>query len=146
MIRYPPVSFHYQVSFNGIGDRTIDSGFQSVSGLDVTMQTEEIKEGGENGYTHHLPLRASYPNLILERGLIVESKLIDWCQNTFLNMEIKPVSLDIILLNEEHEPLMTWNIVHAWPVKWSVSDLNAQNNEIAIEKLELKYRSFSIIK
>lgn len=146
MLRYPPVSFHYQVSFNGIGDSAIDTGFQSVTGLSSTMEIEDIKEGGENRFTHHLPVRASFKNLILERGLVLDSALIDWCQNTFQNMEIKPVSLNIILLNENHSPLITWNIVHAWPVKWSVSNLNAMDNKIAIESLELNYRYFTIFK
>jgi phage tail-like protein len=49
---YPPVSFHYIVTFNGIGDKTIDTQFQSVSGLSAEMETEPVKEGGENRFTH----------------------------------------------------------------------------------------------
>jgi phage tail-like protein len=47
-------------------------------------------------------------------------------------------------LNEEHEPLITWNVVHAWPVKWSVGDLNAEESKIAIETIELVYNYFNI--
>jgi phage tail-like protein len=52
--------------------------------------------------------------------------------------------LTISLLNEEHEPLITWNVVHAWPVKWAVGDLNAEESKIAIETIELVYNYFNI--
>lgn len=141
---YPPVSFHYIVSFNGIGDKTIDTQFQSVSGLSVEMDTESINEGGENRFAHQLPGRASYTDLVLKRGFAKDSDLIGWFRDTFENMIIKPVTIDISLLNEEHEPLVSWNIVHAWPKKWSMSDLDAEQNAIAIETLEMHYRTFSI--
>jgi phage tail-like protein len=141
---YPPVSFHYVVSFNGIGDKTIDTQFQSVSGLSAEMETEAVKEGGENRFTHQLPVRASYTDLVLKRGLAKDSNLIDWFRDTLENLIIQPVTVDISLLNEEHEPLVSWNIVHAWPKKWSLSDLDAEQNAIAIETLELHYRTFSI--
>jgi phage tail-like protein len=35
-------------------------------------------------------------------------------------------------------------VVHAWPKKWSLSDLDAEQSGIAIETLELHYRTFSI--
>ena len=146
MDNYPPVSFHYIVSFNGIGDKIIDTQFQFVSGLTVEMESEQVKEGGENRFTHKLPTGSSYSDLVLKRGLATDSNLIRWFRNAFENLEIKPVTLNISLLNEAHEPLMSWNIVHAWPKKWSLSDLDAQQNAIAIETLELNYRTFSVIR
>lgn len=141
---YPPVSFYYQVSFNGVGDKTIDTRFQSVSGLSAEVQTETYKEGGENRFEHILPVRSSYSNLTLKRGLVKDSDLIKWFTDTFDSMQVQPVTLDILLLNEEGDPLVSWNVVHAWPKKWSVSDLDAEKSAIAIETLELHYRTFSI--
>jgi phage tail-like protein len=141
---YPPVSFYYQVSFNGVGDKTIDTRFQSVSGLSAEVKTETYKEGGENRFEHILPVRSSYSNLTLKRGLVKDSDLIKWFTDTFDTMQVRPVTLDIILLNEEGEPLVSWNVVHAWPKKWSLSDFDAEKSGIAIETLELHYRTFSI--
>ncbi|TVQ05321.1 MAG: phage tail protein, partial [Balneolaceae bacterium] len=87
-----------------------------------------------------------YGDLVLKRGLARDSGLIDWFEETFETMSVKPVSVNISLLNEEHQPLVSWNVVHAWPKKWSLSDLDAQQNAIAIETLELTYRTFSIIR
>lgn len=141
---YPPVSFFYQVSFNGVGDKTIDTRFQSVSGLSAEVQTETYKEGGENRFEHILPVRSSYSNLTLKRGLVKDSDLIKWFTDTFDTMQVRPVTLDILLLNEEGDPLISWNVVHAWPKKWSLSDFDAEKSAIAIETLELHYRTFSI--
>jgi len=141
---YPPVSFHYQVFFNGISGKTIDTRFQSVSGLTAEIKTETYKEGGENRFEHILPVRADYTNIVLKRGLATDSDLIRWFTDTFESMQVEPVSMNILLLNEVHEPLVSWNVVHAWPKKWSVSDFNAEQSEIAIETLELHYRTFSI--
>jgi phage tail-like protein len=141
---YPPVSFYYQVSFNGIGSSAIDAQFQSVSGLSAEVTTETYKEGGENRFEHVLPVRSSYSDLTLKRGLVKDSSLIKWFKDTFDSMQVQPITLDILLLNEEGEPLMSWNVVHAWPKKWSMSDLDAEKSGIAIETLELHYRTFSI--
>lgn len=146
METYPPVSFHYIVSFEGIGGKTIDTQFQSVSGLSVHIETESVREGGENRFTHILPKHATYGDLVLKRGLAKDSGLIHWFEETFETMSVKPVTVNISLLNEEHQPLISWNVVHAWPKKWSLSDLDAQQNAIAIETLELTYRTFSIIR
>jgi len=141
---YPPVSFYYQVSFNGIGDNTVDTRFQSVSGLSAEVHTEKVREGGENRFEHILPVRSQYGDLTLKRGLVKDSELIKWFTNTFESMLVEPKTLDIMLLNEEGEPLMSWNVVHAWPKKWSISDFDAEKSAIAIETLELHYRTFSI--
>ncbi|MGB5944074.1 MAG: phage tail protein [Leeuwenhoekiella sp.] len=139
---YPPVGFHFKVEFFGITDQEVDFQFQSVSGLSAEMTTEEITEGGENRFKHKLPLRATYPNLVLKRGLITDSKLITWCRNAIENFVFKPTDLTVKLLNNEHEPLTTWNVVHAYPVKWSVSEFDAEKNSVVIETIELAYRYF----
>lgn len=143
---YPHVSFHFSVSFNGIGRSVIDSQFQSVSGLSVEMQTETVAEGGENRFEHSLPVRSKYNDLVLKRGLFTDSELIYWCFEAFESTIIKPVSLNISMLNEDGNPLFTWHVVHAWPKKWSVSDFNAEQNALAIETFELNYRYFRTLK
>jgi len=144
-LKYPPPSFHFLVQFIDFqfGPEVM---FQSVSGLEVNLQTEPYKEGGENRFVHTLPVRSNYSNLTLKRGLFVDSKIIDWCMDTFNNMEVKPVNLVVSLLNDLHLPLMTWNVVHAYPIKWSVSTLDAERNELAIESIELKYQYFKLLK
>lgn len=142
---YPPVGFHFKVEMIGISSQTGDTHFQSVSGLDVSIDTEEIKEGGENRFKHYLPKTTNYSNIQLKRGMAIKSDLIDWCFNTFENFEFKPADLIISLLNEKNEAIKSWNIKRAIPVRWSVSEFNAEQNSIVIESLELKINYFNII-
>ncbi len=150
MINYPPLGFFFEVIFQGenLDKEAIETCFQSVTGLNVDMQTETLKEGGENRFEHILPLRTKYNPLVLKRGLVKDSKLVKWCTNALLDFDIKPMDLLVKLLHNQGipskkpEPLMTWNVVNAWPKKWSVSEFNAEQNSLAIESLELHYSYF----
>jgi len=152
---YPAVAFHFKVKIDGIPDDDGDSRFQSVSGLSVELETEARKEGGENRFEHVLPLRTKYPMLVLKRGLITSKSLRKWCVdniNAVTNLVstnpnsrlITPKNLTVSLLNENHEEIMTWNVVHAWPKKWSIADLNAEQSSIAVENIELQYWYFTV--
>jgi len=78
--------------------------------------------------------------------LLVDSGIIEWCRNALENLVVEPVNLTVSLLDELHEPLQTWSVVHAYPIKWSVSDFNAEENKLIIETLELTYNYFNIKK
>jgi phage tail-like protein len=142
---YPPVAFYYSVKFTGISDDEQDSQFQSLSGLTVDMQIESIKEGGENRFEHVIPVRTKYSNLVLKRGIVKDTKLVKWFVDTFQNLTVKPADLTITLLNNEQQPLITWNIVQAWPKKWAVEDLSAMESKLLIESLEMQYQYFTIL-
>ncbi len=142
---YPPVSFHFKVEFNSISQQETDIQFQSVSGLSVDIETEEFAEGGENRFKHKFPVRTKFPNLVLKRGMVTDSKLIDWCRDAIESFQFEPIDLTVKLLNEEHEPIITWNVVNAYPVKWNVADLNAEENKLAIETIELAYNYFTLV-
>lgn len=142
--QYHPVGFHFLVEFAGINKDEI--AFQSVAGLSVDVETEEISEGGENRFKHKVPVRTKYPNLVLKRGLLVNSDVMKWCKDAVENFKFKPTSLIVKLLNEKHEPLLSWSFVNAYPVKWSVSDFNAEENKLVIETLELTYNYFKVMK
>jgi phage tail-like protein len=143
---YPPVGFHFVVEFEGLGSKEKDHQFQSVSGLSVDIETEEIAEGGENRFKHKLPVKTKYPNLTLKRGMLIDSAVINWCKDAIESFSFQPVNLTIKLLNEEHQPLISWNVVHAYPVKWSVEDFNAEESKLVVENFELTYNYFTLIK
>jgi phage tail-like protein len=140
---YPPVGFHFLVKFEDFtGEK--DSRFQEVKGLSVTVNTEEYEEGGEGRFKHELPKGISYDNLVLKRGIIMNSKIVKWCKQAIENLQFEPKNLLIILLNENHDEICSWNVVHAYPVKWSFSGLNAETNELLIETMEITYHYFTL--
>jgi phage tail-like protein len=144
---YPPWSFYYKVEFSIGGDISGDKNdarFQTVSGLSVEYDYENYKEGGENRFEHKLPVRTKYADLTLKRGMVTDSKVIKWFLDAFRDRQFKPSDINVILMNEKSEPLRVWKVAHAVPKKWLISDLNANENSIVIETLELTYRYFTI--
>ncbi len=133
---YPPFGFYYSVTFS-ISQAKNDARFQTVSGLAVEYEYETFKEGGENRFEHKLPVRTKYNDLVLKRGMLTDSTVFSWLMAAFNERSFKPSDINIILLNEQGQPLRTWNVTHAIPKKWAVSDLNASENSLVIETLEL---------
>src|ERR1700757_79876 len=113
---YPPWSFYYKVEFMlgspGLPD---DARFQTVSGLSVEYDYESYKEGGENRFEHKLPVRTKYADLVLKRGMLTNSAVIDWFVSAFRDRAFSPADLSVILMNESGDPLRTWNVAHAVP-------------------------------
>jgi phage tail-like protein len=140
---YPPWGFYYRVEFS-ISQNKNDVRFQTVSGLSVEYDMEEFKEGGENRFVHKLPVRTKYADMVLKRGMLTDSDVIQWCLRAFRDREFEPADVTVILMNEKGDPLRTWKVSHAIPKKWLVSDLNANENAVVIETLELTYRFFTM--
>ena len=127
---YQTVNFHFKVEFSLHGN-AVDVMFQSVTGLDSTLDTEPIKEGGENRFEHVIPVRRKYGPLVLKRGLL---------KPAFDDEEVVPVqTVTIKLLNEEHKPLMLWTVNNVWPKSWKIGELNAEQGAVLLETLELNY-------
>ncbi|PCK08961.1 MAG: phage tail protein [Alteromonadaceae bacterium] len=137
--------FYFNVT---IDSDSSDSAFQEVSGLSQEMGIEEVVSGGENRFKHRLPSTVRYPNLVLKRGILMaNSPLITWCRDTLSGEFSKPVQTKTILinlLNSEGQSSMTWTIVNAYPIKWSVADLKSQESNVLIETIELAYQYFNV--
>ncbi|MDZ4749818.1 MAG: phage tail protein [Saprospiraceae bacterium] len=141
---YPPVSFHFRVEFKFSDQRAkSEIHFQEVSGLNKEMTTEDFVEGGENRFVYRFPKGTKYPNLVLKRGMKPDSKIIDWVRNALDHFDFLPVDVTVTLLNPDHNPLVTWEFIKCWPLKWSTSDMKGQENAIAIETLELNYNYYT---
>ena len=141
---YPPPGFHFKVEFLDIQASGNDILFQNVSGLEVSMETESIKEGGENRFEHMLPSKSKYNDLVLKRGVLKDSGVIKWCRKAIEKFEFQPTTVLIHLLNEEHEVLIEWRLFHAWPKKWSVAELNSEQSAVLVETIELNYNFFKV--
>lgn len=137
-----PVVFYFRVKFQGnppIGE----VAFKSVTGLDIELETEELREGGVNEFEHKLPKQVKHGNLILKRAMMpVENNLGNWIKEiieTPFGKPIQPRSVEITLLNESGDPMYYWTCQNAYPVKWNTEGFDSEKNEIAIETLELVY-------
>lgn len=142
----PIVGFHFSVVFELLPQFSIDTKFQSVNGLKVTMETESYTEGGQNKFKHSFPLRSGYQDLVLKRGLTSDmSGLSMWCTQALEDFIFYPANLVVSLLNENGIPIKVWYVAHAIPLSYEFSDFNAEENKIVIETITLKYNFFKEI-
>ncbi|MEM1358754.1 MAG: phage tail protein [Bacteroidota bacterium] len=148
----PPVGFYFSVHIleEGAGPSSAtDASFQEVSGISVAMETEQIEEGGDNRFTHRIPGRTKYDNLVLKRGLLIRSSgLVKWCEkmlNGNLSQQIVPKTIKVSLLDANTDgkgALMTWVFVSAYPVKWEISSFDATKDELVVDSITFTYSYF----
>jgi phage tail-like protein len=122
--------------------------FMEVSGLEVTVETEDVVEGGENGFVHKLPGRMTWPTITLKRGVTRQDELLRWLNassgETFAanSNTLTRKSAAITLLDRTGARIMAWNFVDAFPVKWSGPSFASEAAEAPSETLEIAHHGF----
>ncbi|MGK7908809.1 MAG: phage tail protein [Synechococcus sp.] len=139
---YPQPGFHFSVIFELLVQFPNDIQFQEVSGLTVSTEFESWEEGGENRFSHQLPKKLQFGELVLKRGKFLGSGVLHWARQAMENFEYKPTNLMISLLNNDHIPLYNWYVVNAVPKRLEISGFNSMNNEIVVETFALSYQYF----
>lgn len=138
---YPIPKFHFLVQWGG--SRV---GFSEVTGLDMQVEAIEYREGSSPDYSKiKMPGLHKFSNITLKRGTFEgDTEYYTWIRTVNLN-KVERRDLTISLLNEKHEPVITWRVHNAFPVKVQASDLKADGNEVAIETLELAHEGLDIV-
>ena len=143
---YPLVGFHFLVAFELFPQLPHDFRFQEVTGLSVDVEMESIREGGQNRFEHQLPVKTKYGDITLKRGMnVLPSGIMAWTINAVQNFIFQPTNLLISLLNDSHIPVQNWYVVNAIPKRVEFTNLNAEQNQVAIETLVLSYNYFNIL-
>ena len=141
---YPLTKFHFRVNW-GSGDIS----FQEVTGLEFTREIVEYRGGLDPSFVKQcVPGMKSYGELTLKRGTFAgNNDFLEWWNgstNDEANGMPERRTVTITLLNAAQKAVVTWNVDRALPSKVTSTDLNAENNEIAIETLVLKHEGISV--
>jgi len=124
--------------------------FTEVTGLGVSIDVEELMEGGQNAYTHKLLGRMRWPNIVLKRGLTDSNALFTWLLKFSGNgfngekNKIQPETGSISVVTPKGEPFRTWSLIDVKPVKWTGPRLAASSRDLAIEELEVCHSGFTV--
>lgn len=142
---YPLPKFHFQLEWGGTR-----VGFTEVSGLDFETEVIEYREGNSPTYNKtKQPGLTKYSNITLKRGTFLgDFEFFEQWKKTFMFQEGKEKfrrDVTIKLLNEEHQPIISWTLSKAWPSKIQSTDLKGDANEVAIETMELVHEGLSIV-
>jgi phage tail-like protein len=140
MANYPLPVFHFNVEWGGTR-----LGFSEVTGLTQENQAIEYREGHSPEFSSvKMPGLHKFSNIVLKRGVIAhDNEFFNWLNTINLNT-VERRDLTISLLNENHEPVMTWRIHNAFPVKVEGPQLKALGNEVAIESIELAHEGLAL--
>lgn len=128
----PYRGFNFRVEIDGI----TEAGFQECSGLDVTTDPVEYREGTDPPHMRKLTGLNKYSPITLKRGITDSDTLWKW-QQTVTTGRTERRNISIVLMNEKGEEKWRWNLRNAWPSKWTAPAFNASSNDIAVETLEI---------
>ena len=139
-VKYPLPVFHFTVEWGGTR-----IGFSEVSGLTQENQAIEYRDGSFPEYSSiKMPGLRKFSNVTLKRGVVQgDNDFFKWLSTVKLNT-VERRDLIISLLNEEHQPVMQWNVMKAFPVKVEGPGLKATGNEVAIESIELAHEGLTV--
>jgi phage tail-like protein len=142
------LGFRFRVDFLTRKGRQypLDIRFQKVSGISAEVDTTSLVEGGENLSSLRLPNSIKYNNLTLERGLVVGSRLGDQFHEAMSLFKFAPSDVLVTLLGEAEDRVAAWLFMNAYPVKWTISDLDASEPSMVIETLELAYTRLRVMR
>lgn len=138
--KYPLPKFHFTVDWGGTS-----IGFSEVSGLNIENKLIEYRDGASPEYSKiKMPGMTEYGNITLKRGMFKDdNEFYNWLNSISLNT-VERRDLTISLLNESHEPVVTWKIKNAFPIKIQSTDLKADGGEVAIEQLDIAHEGLTI--
>jgi len=132
------LSLRFTVTIDGYGSL---GNWSKCEGLKVTYDVHEYKEGGQNGFAHKLPGRATYQNIKLTRPVDSDSMMVaGWLAS--IQAMTRRETAEIAILDASGEVVTTFNLMDVYPVSWTGPTLDVGSSSVAMESLELAHNGF----
>ena len=141
----PGTQFRFVVTIDGkqIGD------FTALEGLSAEYNVMPYSEGGQNDYEHRLPGQLKYSTIKLSRALDTKSArdgggLATWFTGLGEQGSRKSATRTaaITAFDIDGEQIARWNLLDAYPFRWTGPSFSADGNSVAKETLELAHHGF----
>ncbi len=141
----PYTNYNFELVVNGISDdgKAVKGSFSEASGLEVTMDPIEYRIGSEDITPRKIPGLKKFTNITLKKGITGDIAFWNWVVEG-MNGLVNRAEGSVVLLDENRNEVMRWNFRRGWPCKWTGPGLNATNNEIAMETLEICHEGLEI--
>jgi len=128
----PYSGFNFLIEIDGF---TV-AGFFECGGLSTEIDIIEYRNGDEEITVRKLPGLRKYTIITLKRGFTASADLWEW-RKKVIDGHTERQSGAIVMQDEAREEVLRWNFREGWPCKWEGPALNAKNNEVAIESMEI---------
>jgi phage tail-like protein len=117
--------------------------FSEAAGLSVEIGLDDVEEGGHNEFVHRLPGRSKVGNLTLKRGLTKSNDFLKWSLKVAAGT-VERKNLSVVLYKPDGTEEMRWELIEAFPVKWTGPQFKADDNTAAIETVEFAHRGLKL--
>jgi phage tail-like protein len=144
-IPFMPTEVHPSYRFAVEVDNVVLAAFSQCSLPSLQLETQAVKEGGQNTYVHTLPVRVTAGNVRLKTGVTRDAALFKWyleVMNGDIANAMRQVS--IVTYDVASIRLATWTLYRAYPVKWTGPSLDATSTAAAVQEVELAYHGFEM--
>jgi phage tail-like protein len=141
----PYGGYNFEVTINGVSDdgKKVSGSFTEASGLEVAVDPIEYRNGSDDITVRKIPGLKKFTNITLKKGNSGDLEFWNWIVKA-MNGQVQRTEGSVMLLDENKQEVMRWNFKRGWPCKWTGPGLNAKNNEIAMETLEICHEGLSI--
>jgi phage tail-like protein len=130
----PYRNFRFKVEIDGIQT----ASFAEATIPDTTTDSVDYREGTDLPVQKKLSGLTKFGNITLKKGLTDSLDLYQWRKSVEDTGAIKArKNISLVLIDEEGNDKARWDIIEAWPTKYSPSGFSAKANEVVIESLEL---------
>jgi phage tail-like protein len=137
------VEFHSGVRFLVQVEGMYNIIFTEFKLPSLSVDLDPLKEGGQNMYTHQLPVRVNVGTATLRHGISRDMQLLNWYMQVmsgdFANAYRQ---VTVMLVDTAKFPVALWNFRDVLPTKWVGPTLKSSSGEVAIEELEFVYHGF----
>jgi phage tail-like protein len=119
--------------------------FQEASGLHPEDQPVEAHHGDKAIFGGvGMPSVQKHGNVTMKRGVFTsDNQGRGWFNEMMMNT-IKPVPVTISFLDEHGSAIWVWTLANAWPAKIMCADMKPEDNEVAIDTLEIAHQGLTI--
>src|ERR1041385_7648379 len=93
----------------------------------IEWEVEPVKEGGQNSFVHQLRGPRKQANVSLQNGIGLMSDMLIWYFRT-MQGHFSRREVTITMLGAMFIPMMVWHIEDAFPVRWSIPQLQTNSN------------------
>ena len=131
MASTPYAKFRYKVEIDGLEA----GGFSEASGFDASIDVIEYREGDMIQTPMKLPGLKKYGNITLKQGVADSMVMYEW-MIAGVEGEVERKTITITILDETETATASWQVINAWPAKYTAPDFNALTSEVAIESIE----------
>lgn len=135
-IAWTESEYFFHVIISNVGE--IDC--EEVQGLELEYDTIEYRAGDIQGITKlKMPGLRRSGDITLKRGRFDDDRAIwEWINMVMLNT-LQRETVIISLLDENRMPVVTWEVLQAWPKKVTVEGFKVDQNAVNFETLVLAH-------